>query len=84
MHGHFMYRYSVIIPSDGALQGAAISPIMMWLMRLIHRLSVEIRAFRDSAVSMGGENMRGRGSRDKGRPTAGYSQQFISPKALTF
>jgi hypothetical protein len=53
-------------------------------MRLIHRLSVKIRVFRDSAVSMGGENMRGRGSRGKERPTAGYSQQVIFHKALTF
>jgi len=53
-------------------------------MRLIHRLSVKIRVFRDSAVSMGGENMRGWGGRGMGRPTAGYYQQVIFPKTLTF
>jgi hypothetical protein len=50
-------------------------------MRLIHRLSVKIRVFRDSAVSIDEENMQGWGI---GRTTARYYQQVIFPKALTF
>jgi hypothetical protein len=78
MHGHFMYKYSIIIPSDGALRELHITHHdIVHALRLIHGLSVKMRVFRDSAVSMSGETMRGRGSRGKERPIAGLSQQTM-------
>lgn len=62
--------------------GSFISLIVIWFMRIIRGLSVNLGVSRDSAVSMGGEKMRGRESMGKRRVFS--ADYIIFLKALSF